>query len=219
MRNTNSPAINYIRNLFGQEDEYLAQIGNDLQGNARKMQIAPDEGKMLHMLVKMAGAKKIIELGVLAGYSTIWMARALPEDGMIYAIERDKQRIEPCRQNFIKCGVDKKIKLLNGDAINVLNDIEKEGPFDMIFIDADKAGYSKYLDWAEQNIRKGGLIVGDNTLLFGYVYKEKNELSEHITEKSWLAMREFNQRLSDAAKYTSVIIPTLEGMTVAIKDF
>lgn len=96
-----------------------------------------------------------------------------------------------------------------------LNELSVKAPFDMIFIDADKSSYPKYLDWAESYIKQDGLIVADNTLLFNTVFLESP--TKEVSEKSWHAMREFNDRLSDEKKYFSILIPTDEGMTVALK--
>jgi predicted O-methyltransferase YrrM len=102
----------------------------------------------------------------------------------------------------------------------VLNELAASAPYDMVFIDADKPGYPEYLDWAEEYVRKGGLIVGDNTLLFGHVWSESAPQGAGAPSRTaWNAMREFNRRLADPAKYHSVLIPTEEGMTVAIKLF
>lgn len=95
--------------------------------------------------------------------------------------------------------------------------IEKEGPFDMAFIDADKLNYLHYLDWAERNVRKGGLIIGDNTFLFDAVWKEGPVGRVRGTARH--AMREFNKRLADPEKYLGILLPTEEGMTIAVKLF
>ena len=215
VREEESRKISYIREVFAQEDEVLSQVGKNLPDIERRMQIGSDEGAMLHGFVKMIGAKKVVELGVLAGYSSIWMARALPKGGKIYAIEKDKRRIDSIRDNLKFCGVDKEVSLLNGDAVQILEEIKSEAPFDLIFIDADKGNYNKYLDWAEENIRKGGLIIADNTFLFGAVY---GETDRNVKEKTVEQMRLFNERLADRNKFTSMMIPTKEGLLVSIKN-
>ena len=216
MRNEESAKIDYIRNVFAKEDNDLAQVGSDLNDAGRKMQIGSDEGKILHVLLKMIAAEKVIEIGVLAGYSAIWMARALPENGKLYALEKSKSRIEPISKNLENCAVADKVELIEGDALENLSKLEDKSPFDAVFIDADKANYCNYLDWAEKNVRKGGLIIGDNTLLFGSVYGDNKRNMKPVTIK---IMQEFNKRLASSDNYTSIMLPTLEGMTVAIKEF
>ena len=156
-------------------------------------------------------------MGALAGYSTIWLAEALPEDGHIYTIERDKNRIARCRETFKLFPNRSKITLLEGFASDKLKDLTSKGPFDMIFIDADKLNYATYLDWAEKNIKKGGLIIGDNTLLFGAMYLK--EVPDRVSPAAMKSMHAFNNRLANPKKYTSIMIPTEEGLTIAIKNF
>ena len=104
-----------------------------------------------------------------------------------------------------------------GDALDVLPQLSKEGPFDMVFIDADKLNYLRYLDWAEENVRKGGLIVGDNTFLFDAVWRD--DPVDRVRQTARDAMRDFNRRLADPQKYCGILLPTQEGMTVALKLF
>lgn len=218
IRKVANPArTEYIRSVFAQEDDALSNVGNNLPPEERKMQIGAEEGKILFTLARMINAKKIVEIGVLSGYSSIWIARALPEDGKLWSLEKNSQRFDQCRENFKKCGVDDKVALVEGDAHISLEKIAHEGPFDMVFIDADKKGYCKYLDWAEKNIRKGGIIVGDNTFLFGAVYD--NPERDNINPEMTKIMQEFNLRLSDNKKFSAIMLPTGEGMTVAVKEF
>jgi predicted O-methyltransferase YrrM len=143
------------------------------------------------------------------------MAKALPEYGHIYTIENNPEHLSIAKKNFSAFNLDNKITLVEGDALEKLNELSAKAPFDMMFIDADKGGYPKYLDWAELYIKRDGLIVADNTLLFNTVFLESPP--KGVLEKSWHAMREFNRRLSDEEKYYSILIPTDEGMTVALK--
>jgi hypothetical protein len=217
MRNRHhSNKENYIKSVFAQEDLALGKVISSLREDEAHMQISPVEGKILYMLVQMVGARKIIEIGTLAGYSSIWMARALPQDGRLYAIEIDYKKEARIRDNFSKCKVESKIELTIGKAIEILPKVEHLAPFDVVFIDADKVNYLNYLDWAEKNIRKGGLIIGDNSLLFGTVYGDN---SRDINPQTVKIMQEFNLRLANPDKYSSIILPTSDGMTVAIKNF
>jgi len=209
-----SAKIQYIRSIYGHETEDLRSIDAKIRLYDTPIHIAPEEGKLLQLLIKLAGAKKIVEVGTLAGYSTLWIAGAIPSNGMIYTIERDEKRSILAADSFKGYN---NIKLLVGEASDKLQELASEGPFDAIFIDADKSGYVEYLDWAEKNIRSGGLIIADNTLLFGAVYSEK--LPPQVKQSTLSVMHEFNQRLADQTKYCSMIIPTEEGMSVAIKLF
>lgn len=216
-RKIKSERLDYIRQLFAQEDNALSNVKNVLEEDVRHMQLAPEEAKIVHMLTKLSGAKTVVEVGVLAGYSAIWIARALPEDGHIYAIEKEEKRIAGIQKNLEACGVAHKVTVICGNAHEELTKLAEKAPFDMIFIDADKGGYPDYLDWAEENIRQGGMVIGDNTFLFDHVYQET--APKGWSKKNWEGMRAFNKRLADGEKYTSILLPTEEGMTVAIKQF
>lgn len=216
-RNEITERKSYVQKLFVQEDKPLAAVKDVLEEEVKRMQLGSEEGKLLHVLTFLSGAKNIVEVGVLAGYSAICMARAIPEDGHIYAIEKDENRISGIQKNLEACGVSQKVTLICGDAHKELEKISDKAPFDMIFIDADKGGYPDYLDWAENNIRRGGLIIGDNTFLFGHVYKDS--APKGWSKKNWEGMRAFNERLANYKKYRSILLPTEEGMTIAIKEF
>lgn len=205
--------LSYIRALFAPETDKMSSIraaatGNDAIG------ILPEEGKLLQILIQLAGVKTIVEIGTLHGYSALWMQVALPPEGKIYTFEKDTARAATAEKNISS---EKNITLIKGDARDMLQAIEHAAPFDMIFIDGDKLHYADYLDWAEKHIRKGGLIIGDNTLLFDSVWHD--DPVERVRPAARAAMRAFNLRLSDPQKYTSLLLPTEEGLTIAIKNF
>jgi predicted O-methyltransferase YrrM len=217
-RDINSQKSKYIKDLFAPEDTTLRAVQKSISDNGlRPINVGAEEGKLLQILLKLAGAKTVVEVGTLVGYSTIWIARSLPEGGKVYSFEREEKTAKVAKENINNSDVADKVEILVGDAHAKLKEIENHGPFDAIFIDAEKQGYCKYLDWAEKNLRKGGLIIGDNTFLFGLVYNEDE--SEKKYADSIPVMKEFNQRLADKTKYDGIIIPTVEGLTVAIKKF
>lgn len=210
-----TPNIDYIRKLYAPQDSLLASIEDMLKKLDIAWQVGPEEGKLLQLLIRLCGARRIVEIGTLAGYSTIWMARALPEGGQIFTIGKDPEHNQMARHFFDQSDVKERITHLEGDAHVILPVLSNQAPYDMVFIDADKISYPDYLDWAEKNIRAGGLIVADNTLLFDSVALDTPP--PNIAPKTWQAMRSFNERLADKNKFMSVIIPTAEGMSVAIK--
>lgn len=217
MPRTPHPALDYIRTLYAPEDTLLARIRAALTDLNRGWQIGAEEGRLLQMLMRLHGAKRVVEVGTLLGYSAIWMARALPEGGHIITLEKDADHARLARGFIAESDVAERITLMEGDANTNLGTLSTEAPFDMLFIDADKPGYNAYLDWAEQNIRQGGLIVADNTLLFGAAWQEK--APEGTAPSTHAAMRRFNARLADRRKYDATMIPTEEGLTVAVKLF
>lgn len=215
MPRTLTPETHYIRELHGAQDDLLLGINHALADIGMSIQIGPEEGRLLQVLIALSGVKTIVEIGTLAGYSALWMARALPAGGHLTTINKDPAHIALARGFFAQSEVGDRITMLEGDAHHVLSTLH--GPFDMIFIDADKISYNDYLDWAEKNIRKGGLIVADNTLLHGTIATPPPH--ENTSPAAWKQMRRFNERLADRSKYDGIVIPTSEGMSVAIKLF
>lgn len=217
-----TPATDYIRKLYAVQDTLLEQIDNQLKSINITMHVGSEEGKLLQILMQMHQVKHALEVGTLAGYSTIWMARALPKDGKIITLNKDPRHIAMAQENFAKSDVADRIEMIEGDAHTSLATLAddktfKQTPLDMVFIDADKISYNDYLDWAEVHVRKGGLIIADNTFLFNSVWLD--EPPENKAPTTWKGMKRFNERLADPEKYMSVIIPTQEGLSVAIKQF
>jgi predicted O-methyltransferase YrrM len=214
-----TPEEKYINEVFGISDPELEPVSRALKEHGVDyMSINGHEARLLQFLVRFSGAKKVVEVGTLFGYSGLCLAKALPADGRLFTLEKSTEHWEVAQRIFTSAPDGRKVTSLCGDAAELLVQIEKDGPFDMIFIDADKYSYTKYLDWAEKHVRKGGLIVGDNTFLWGGVFDQVREGRE-AGEKSIVAMKEFNKRLSDTKRYNSTLIPTTEGMTVAQKLF
>lgn len=136
--------------------------------------VSPSQGKLLQLFVRMAGAKRILEIGTLGGYSTIWMARALPEDGKLITLEVVPLHAEVARSNIVAAGLDGKVEVRTGDALGQLAALEREetAPFDFIFIDADKPNNPNYLRWALRFSHPGTVIVCDNVVRNGEIVRE-----------------------------------------------
>ncbi|ACT69559.1 O-methyltransferase family protein [Neorickettsia risticii str. Illinois] len=173
----------------------------------RFIQIGRIEGAILAFLIRMNKVKTIVEVGTLVGYSAICMAKAVGNGGKVYTIEKNSEYAQIALQNF---STFPQIELFIGDAKIKLLELNSFGPFDMLFIDAEKSGYPTYLEWGEANVRVGGLIIADNTLGFG-----KNNPSSN--SRAWQFMERFNTMISDSDKYDSVILPTTNGLTIATK--
>jgi predicted O-methyltransferase YrrM len=169
------------------------------------IQIAPAEGKLLELLLRLSGARRVLELGTLAGYSAIHLARALPPDGKVWTVELEPHHAEVARRSIDRAGLSSKIEVVVGSALEVLPTLERFGPFCAVFVDADKENYDHYGRWAARNVRPGGLLLGDNAFLFGELLDE-DPRSE--------AMRRFH---ADArAAFDTVCIPTPDGLLVGI---
>jgi len=213
-----SSVDDYIAGLLNPADEALAKTEASIENeNIPPISVSPNQGKFLHVLAKLCQAKKILEIGTLGGYSTIWMARALPKDGRLITLELDQHHATVAARNINNAGLGNIVDIRVGKALDLLPAIEAEnaGPFDMIFIDADKPPYTEYFQWALKLSRPGTLIVADNVIRDGKVLDPEN------TEPMVKGAQRFNQALSANTAVTATIIQTVgakehDGMALAV---
>ena len=210
------PRIQYIQDLFTHSDKFLQMSIEAAESLDMPINIGPEEGKLLQFFVKSIGATKALEIGTLTGYSAIWIARALSEGGILYSLEKTLKHAEIARNIINKASLDKIVKIIDGNAEHILPQLEVFGLFDFIFIDANKSSYPYYLEWAKQNIRIGGIIVADNTYLFDSVYLAERPSS--VTNTMWNQMKKFNEIAAKSENFESIMIPTLQGMTILLKN-
>ena len=209
------PRIGYIRDLFANEDKHLKNAINAMKELKLPINIGPEDGKLFRVLIKMISAKKAVEFGTLVGYSAIWIARALGEGGKLYSLEKNTKHAEIAENLLQKAGLGNVVDIVVGDAKENMHKLSENGPFDFIFIDANKAAYPDYLSWSKENLRPGGVIIADNTYLFDSVYlKEK---PENLGMNIWNKMKDFNRTAADDNDFESIMIPTSEGLTVLLK--
>jgi predicted O-methyltransferase YrrM len=203
----------YIVDNFAPEDELLRQMPADAERQGVPMiHISPEQGKFLQVLIRASQAKKILEIGSLFGYSTIWMARALPADGRLIALELNPLHVQVIRQNVQRAGLSDKVEVRQGKALELLATLDAEAPFDLAFLDAVKDEYVAYLDHALRLVRPGGLIIGDNASARGDVWQANPpENADYIR-----AMRAFNQRMATDPRLTSLLVPISDGMCVGV---
>jgi len=209
---------NYISALFASEDESLTSIIKSLdEEKIQQMSVSATQGKLLQVLMKTCNAKKVLELGTLGGYSTIWIARALPPNGKVITIESDEHHATVAKGNFIKAGLTSKIELKPGKALDILPEIlaENTEPFDFIFIDADKPPYAEYFDYAVRLSRKGTVIVCDN------VIREGKILDINSKDEKVKGVQRFNDLLSNDKRVIATIFQTVgskehDGMAIAV---
>ncbi|HEV2101732.1 MAG TPA: O-methyltransferase [Candidatus Acidoferrum sp.] len=166
------------------------------------IQVSSMQGKMLHLMALMIGARKILEIGTLGGYSTIWMARALPEGGRIVTLEADPKHAEVARKNFARAGVESKVELRLGKALDTLPQVAGVGPFDMFFIDADKSNMPEYFEWSLKLARKGSVIVADNVVRKGAVLDARSKDADIRGVRRFLEMAGKEKRVSGTALQT-----------------
>jgi len=191
--------------LIGHDDALSAAIESSVAAGLPAISVSPSQGKLLHVLAKTMGARRILELGTLGGYSAIWLARALPPDGRLITVEADARHADVARRNFARAGVVSRVDLRVGRGLDVLPDLEAEraGPFDFVFIDADKVNYPHYLDWAIRLCHPGSLIVADNVVRKGAVIDGKSE------DAAVQAVRRMMTALRTDPRVTATVIQTV----------
>ena len=214
MRNvTPQPVVDYLAALRRDPHPHLAAI--DREGQAEGLPLVyPDTGALLHTLARACGARRILEIGTAIGYSTLWMATALPADGALMTMEYDAARAARARDHFAAAGVADRVSVIVGDATRFLHKVA--GPFDFIFQDSDKQLYEPMLDRLIELLRPGGLLVADNILWNGEVipgYVANKKYSEEDTS----AIVSFSKRLAgDSRLYTS-FLQVGDGVSVSVK--
>jgi predicted O-methyltransferase YrrM len=204
----NDKLYNYILDTFVEEDEILKQIVVDTEAkNIPLIQISPDSGKFLYMLIKMIRAKRVLEIGALAGYSTIWMARALPDDGKAITLEISEKHAEESLSNYKKAGLENKIELMFGSALESLDKLQNE-KFDFVFIDADKENSSNYFDKVIRCMNTGGIIACDNTLKHGRVVDDD-------PDESTKGILKYNKKVANDPRVESLLVSISDGITLS----
>jgi predicted O-methyltransferase YrrM len=205
---------NYVENLFAPSEEVLeAALQDSRRAGLPEINVSPNEGRLLQLLVEISGARRILEIGTLGGYSAIHFARALPDGGVLISLEIDEHHAKVARNNVERAGLSGTVEIRVGDARELLADIAEadEGPFDLIFIDADKEGYPEYLDWSMRLSRPGSLILGDNAIREGSVIDPDDPSSR--------AMREFNERVAQDPRLSGIVLPLIreriDGLAIA----
>lgn len=212
MTTYNTELSQYITDLFAVQDEALKRTWEDTpKKGLPAISVRPEEGRFLQLLVRACGATKALEIGTLGGYSGIWIARGLAPGGRLITLEKEPLHAEVARQHFTAAGVASQVEIRVGDAHQSLQALAAEGPFDFVFIDAEKPGYPAYFDWALENTRLGGVITAHNALRGGAVLA-KGELDEGAR-----AIRAFNQRVAGEPRVISTIFPAGDGTLIAVK--
>jgi predicted O-methyltransferase YrrM len=196
---------NYFSGLLVPEDTALKQtIASSAAGGLPAIQVSAVQGKLLHLLARMIPARKILEIGTLGGYSTIWMARALPDDGRVITLEADAKHAEVAQKNFERAGVESKVELRLGKALDTLPQIAAQacGPFDLIFIDANRSNMPEYFEWSLRLARPGTLIIADNVVRSGRVIEESSDDPEIEGVRRFAELASKEKRVSATALQT-----------------
>lgn len=199
--------LEYAARTHHPDDPALARaFGAPARHGMPEIQLGPAEGRLLELLLALANARKVVEIGTLAGYSALWIARALPPGGHLWTIEADPLHAGVAAEVIGEAGLGDRVTLIKGQAADVLPKLSDSGPFCAVFLDADKGSYDVYGRWATAHLRAGGLLIGDNAYLFGRLLDDIDEAA---------AMRRFHEEM--ARHYRSVCIPTPDGLAVGVK--
>ena len=211
-----SAVDNYMISSLISDDDVLDQVlENNKRAGLPEHDVAANQGQLLALFVLMTQARRILEIGTLGAYSSIWMARALPPDGKLITLEADPTHADVARQNIRLAGLTDRIELIEGPALNSLENLGDVPPFDLIFIDADKPNNPGYLEWALHYSRPGTVIIGDNVVRDGEVINGQSDDARVLGVRRFIEMTGDNPRLTATALQT-VGVKGWDGFTLAI---
>jgi predicted O-methyltransferase YrrM len=210
----------YIERLFVPRDPVFEQALRDAtEAGLPEIHVSPNEGKLLYLLAKLSVAKRVLEIGLLGGYSAIWLARAIGPKGKLVTLELDENHVRVAAKNLERAGLRSLVDIRQGAAAATLEKMVQAGeaPFDLVFIDADKNNYPVYLDYAMKLTHPGSLILGDNVIRDGKVARSGQ------TDPLVLGIQEFNRKLAANPKLETILITVmreaLDGLAIArVKD-
>jgi predicted O-methyltransferase YrrM len=208
----------YLDDTLVQQDAALADaLASSDAAGLPSISVAPSHGKFLHLLARIQGARRILEIGTLGGYSTIWLARALPPDGRLITLEHDPKHADVASTNLARAGVADKVDIRIGRALDTLPQIaaERQAPFDLIFIDADKPSNPDYFRWALKLSRRGSVIVIDNVIRRGAVIDAKS------SDNNIRGVRQMHELIAAEPRVSATAIQTVsvkgyDGFTLAL---
>jgi caffeoyl-CoA O-methyltransferase len=205
----------WTEEVYAPEDEVLREIrARSGAAGLPPIQVGAMDGLHLEVLSRAARVRRAVEIGTLGGYSGVCLLRGMEPDGALHTFELRPAYAEVARRSFELAGVADRACIHVGRARERLAEVEGEGPFDLVFIDADKEGYPGYLAWAEEHLRVGGLVLADNAFAFG-----------HVHDPAWRGddagavgpLRRFSERLARGGRFRATMLPTAEGLAMAVK--
>jgi caffeoyl-CoA O-methyltransferase len=212
--NDDPRTADYILRVYQPEDDVLCEIRDrSTREGLPDIQVAALDARHLEVLTRTLAARRAVEIGTLGGYSGVSILRGMADDGVLHTIELDPRHAEVARESFRRAGFTDRAFIHVGRALEVLPRLATEGLFDLVFIDADKESYPAYVDWAAQNLRRGGAVVADNAFLFGRLADEP--AGEHA--RSIEAMRAMHERLARGGQFRATALPTGEGLAVGVR--
>lgn len=201
----------YVQRLFAGEDDVLRDIRSRAdEAGMPRIQLPPATARAVQLLVKAAGSRRVLEVGTLAGYSAVWIARALPAEGRLITLEIDADHAAVARRSVAAAGVADGVDIRVGDAVELMSELGPDGSFDIVFLDADKERYTTYLGMAAPLLRPGGMLLADNAFWSGRVLDpESGELAAQLDR--------FNRAVSADDRFDASILPVGDGLLVAVR--
>ncbi|MBV8195788.1 MAG: O-methyltransferase [Candidatus Dormibacteraeota bacterium] len=206
----------HLAAMFADDDALQAALNASRAAGLPDIAVSAVQGKLLHIIARAAGARAILEVGTLGGYSAIWLARALPADGRLLTLEADAHHADVARQNIERAGLAN-VEVRVGVAQETMPALiaSQEGPFDLVFIDADKDGYPNYLRWSLQLTHPGSLIIADNVVRQGKI------IDDAANDPQVQGIQEFNRMLASEPRFSATVIQTVgikghDGLAFAV---
>jgi predicted O-methyltransferase YrrM len=206
----------YVTDTVVGEDALLrAAAAATLEAGLPNISVTPSQGKLLHILARVRGARRVLEIGTLAAYSTIWLARAVGPSGRVITLESDARHADVARGNLARAGLDAIVDVRVGKALETLPDVVPDAPFDLIFIDADKPSVPEYFQWALRLSKPGSVIIVDNVVREGALIDRDN------TDASVIGVRRLHEMLATESRVSATTIQTVggkghDGFTIAL---
>jgi predicted O-methyltransferase YrrM len=198
----------YLTERYWTEDDLLREVRADIEARGPQIQVSPEAGRLLALLVRAAQARRILEVGTLFGYSGIWMARELPADGHMDTIELEQLHADAARHWFERAGLGDRVTVHHGAGLDVLPGLA--GPYDVAFIDADKPGYPEYLRLSLERLRPGGIVIADNAIRRGGIVRGG-------VDEGMDAIRALHDALAGNGDLVATTVPVGDGMAIAVK--
>jgi caffeoyl-CoA O-methyltransferase len=204
----NDATTDYLRARYWEEDDLLRELREDLERRGPTIQVSAATGRLLATLVATAGARRVLEVGTLFGYSGVWMARALPADGRLDTLELSDLHADAAEAWFARAGLGERVRVHRGPALETLATLE--GPYDAVFLDAAKAEYVAYADHAVRLLRRGGVLLADNVIWSDRVADPTQ------TDADTEGIRRFHDRITGDPELSSTVLPVGDGVSVSV---
>ncbi len=210
------PALGrWATEVYAAEDDVLREVRRrSEEAGLPAIHVGPMDGLHLEVLARACGARKAVEIGTLAGLSGICLLRGMGPEGRLDTFEKEPRHAEVARASFARAGQAHQVRIHVGPALEMLRGVEGQGPFDLVFVDADKGGYPDYLAWAERHLRVGGLVLADNAFGFGHVHERNYRGADAAAMEP---LRRFSERLAGGGRFRATMLPTGEGLAMGVK--